>query len=156
MTIAKTFRGLNAFDIDRNLQNIMQRAQPAQFARWRDDLSEFGAWVGDELDSEATYTDRHGRPLLAAYDRNGDIVNEVRLNPAWTKASQEIYRRGIVGLNHLDQPASFLITFAMGYMTSQSDVSLHCPATMTGAVAHILRQFTSDRAIWRTVRPECF
>ncbi|MEE8247085.1 MAG: acyl-CoA dehydrogenase family protein, partial [Alphaproteobacteria bacterium] len=33
------------------------------------------------------------------------------------------------------------VTFAMGYLISQSDPSLHCPVTMTGAVAYVLDRF---------------
>jgi len=144
MQIPKMPHGSNFFDSDHNLQQLMQRLQPDQFKRWAGHLSDFGAWVGGALDDEAGYTDRHGRPRLETYGRDGEIINQVILNPAWNAASREIYRRGIVGLNYLAEPASFLTTFAMGYLTSQADVSLHCPATMTGAVAHVLNRFAPE------------
>jgi alkylation response protein AidB-like acyl-CoA dehydrogenase len=65
-------------------------------------------------------------------------VNAIRHDPGWEAVSREVYRRGIVGLNYATPPAPFLVTFAMGYLLSQADVSLHCPATMTGAVAYVL------------------
>ena len=29
----------------------------------------------------------------------------------------------------------------MGYLLSQADISVHCPVTMTGAVAYVLDKF---------------
>ena len=137
-------RGQNFFALDTNLHAVLRRADGAAFERWRETLSAFGAWVGDEVDAEATYTDRLGRPTLESYDRDGEPVNRVHHNPLWETVSREVYRRGAVGLNYGDQPAPFLITFAMGYLLSQADVSLHCPVTMTGAVAFVLDRFAPE------------
>ncbi|MGI9385948.1 MAG: acyl-CoA dehydrogenase family protein, partial [Methyloligellaceae bacterium] len=136
--------GLNFFAIDQTLKSILNRLQPGEAERRTKTLTDFGAWAGGPLDEEAIYTDRFGRPSLVSYNHKGDLINHVQHNPAWQKASEEIYRRGIVGLNYGDEPASFLITFVMGYLTSQSDVSLHCPATMTGAVAYVLNRFAPE------------
>jgi hypothetical protein len=51
---------------------------------------------------------------------------------------RQVYEHGIVGLNHGPSAEPFLLTFAMGYLLAQSDISLHCPATLTGAVAYVL------------------
>ena len=134
-------RGQNFFALDANLQDLLGRGLGAAYERWRETLVSFGAWVGDAVDAEAAYTDRHGRPVLEVYDGDGELVNRVRHNPAWDEVSREAYRRGVVGLNYLDDPAPFAVTFAMGYLLSQSDVSLHCPVTMTGAVAFVLDRY---------------
>ncbi|MEA2778475.1 MAG: acyl-CoA dehydrogenase [Rhodospirillaceae bacterium] len=129
------------FDSDLNLQRTLARLMERSAARWTAKLSAFGGWVGEEVDRSAAYTDRHGRPILATYDREGRVVNRIIKNPAWEAVSREVYRRGAVGLNYGDDPAPFLITFAMGYLLSQADVSLHCPVTMTGAVAYVLDRY---------------
>ena len=139
--IPERTHGLNFFDIDKDLQRHLDRLQRGEAQRWHSKLMEFGAWVGGPLDSEAIYTDRHGRPSLVSYDRKGDLINHVQHNPAWQKVTEDIYRHGIVGLNYGPEPASYLITFVMGYLTSQSDLSLHCPATMTGALGYVLSRF---------------
>jgi acyl-CoA dehydrogenase len=36
------------------------------------------------------------------------------------------------------EDAPHLLSFAMGYLLSQADISLHCPVTLTGAVAYVL------------------
>src|SRR5262249_46852695 len=128
----------NFYEADFNLQRLLERHLGASLAKWRPMLSSFGAWVACEVDRAAAYTDRHAPPILEAYERDGSLVNRIIQNPAWRSVSREAYRRGVVGLNHGDDPAPFLLTFAMGYLLSQADVSLHCPVTMTGAVAYVL------------------
>ena len=131
-------RGRNLFQTDINLQRVLARLLGPLLERWTDTLSAYGAWVGDAVDRAATYTDRHAPPTLKAYERDGRLVNWIVKNPAWQAVSQEVYRRGAVGPNYTDEPAPFVLTFAMGYLLSQADVSLHCPVTMTGAVAYVL------------------
>lgn len=133
--------GANCFLADRNLQALLQRADPALVARWRPLLSDFGAWVATEVDPASQYTHRHGPPVLESHDGDGRLVNRVRHNPAWERVSREVYRRGAVALNYGPEPAPFLVTFAMGYLLSQASVSLHCPVTMSAAVAHVLARF---------------
>jgi acyl-CoA dehydrogenase len=128
----------NFFETDLNLQRLLERHLGASFAEWRPRLSAFGAWVAREVDPAAAYTDRHAPPILEAYERDGRLVNRILQNPAWLAVSREAYRLGVVGFNHSEHPAPFLLTFAMGYLLSQADVSLHCPVAMTGAVAYVL------------------
>ena len=141
----KLYEPNNLFETDGNLQRSLARIVSGGLAPWRDRLSSFGAWVGGEVDAEAAYTDRFGRPVLEAYDGRGDLTNRIRFNPAWEAVSRALYERGFVGLNYTDPPAPYAITFAMGYLLSQADISLHCPATMTGAVAYVLDRFAPEK-----------
>jgi acyl-CoA dehydrogenase len=134
-------RGQNFYLADANLRAVLARLAPAALAKCDHVLADFGAWVGSAVDAEAEFTDREARPVLETYDRDGEVVNRIRYNPVWQETSAEAYRRGVVGLNYGDDPAPYVVTFAMGYLLSQSDVSLHCPVTMTGAVAYVLDQF---------------
>src|SRR4051812_23473757 len=45
-----------------------------------------------------------------------------------------------VALNHPPEDRPYLLTFAFGYLLAQADIALHCPATLTGAVAWTLRR----------------
>ena len=134
----------NVFDRDTNLQRTLARIAPEAAARWRAHLSDFGAWVAGEVDPAAEYTDRFARPALEPYDRDGGLVNRIRYNPSWRAVSREVYRRGIVGLTYGPDPAPFAIPFTMGCLLAQADISLHCPATMTGAVAYVLDRFAPE------------
>jgi acyl-CoA dehydrogenase len=129
------------FRNDPNLQRLLKRSLGADYSRWKSDLTEFGAWVGDVVDQAAAYTDRQAPPYLETYDAEGRTANRIVRNPAWAAASREAYERGVVGLNYIPDPAPFEVTFAMGYLLSQADVSLHCPVTMTGAVAYVLDRY---------------
>lgn len=132
------------FETDPQLQRILSRIAPDAALRWHDHLARFGDWVEAEVEPQAVYTDGHAPPFLVSFDRDGTPVNDVRTNPLWNAVSRGVYERGIVGLNYGPNPAPFAITFAMGYLLAQADISVHCPATMTGAVAYVLSRFAPD------------
>jgi len=100
-------------------------------------LAGFRDWVLTEVDAQANYTDRYAPPALETYDRNGEVVNRIVANPWYDGQHQELYRRGIIGLPYSGH-APHLLTFTMGYVLAQADISLHCPVTLTGAVAYVL------------------
>jgi len=100
-------------------------------------LADFRHWVYTEVDAQANYTDRYAPPELETYDRNGEVVNHIVLNRWYDEQHQELYRRGIIGLPYAEK-APHLLSFAMGYVLAQADISLHCPVTLTGAVAYVL------------------
>jgi alkylation response protein AidB-like acyl-CoA dehydrogenase len=137
----RTVLAANFFLADRNLRLLLERLDPAMAGRWQPALSDFGAWVACEVDAASSYTHRHGPPVLESHDRDGRLVNRIRHNPAWDRVSNDVYRRGAVALNYGPDPAPFVVTFAMGYLLSQASVSLHCPVTMSAAVAHVLARF---------------
>jgi alkylation response protein AidB-like acyl-CoA dehydrogenase len=106
-------------------------------AEYSRQLAEFYDWARTEVDAQANYTDRYAPPALETYDRTGEVINRVVLNRWYDEQHTEVYRRGVVGLPYIEK-APHLVTFAMGYLLSQSDISLHCPVTLTGAVAYVL------------------
>ena len=100
-------------------------------------LAAFRDWVCKEVDAQANYTDRYAPPALETYDRNGEVVNRIIVNRWYDDQHRDLYRRGIIGLPYAEN-APHLLTFAMGYILGQADISLHCPVTLTGAVAYVL------------------
>ena len=108
-----------------------------RLAEYRSLLAEFRDWVLTEVDAQANYTDRYAPPALETYDRNGELVNRIVTNRWYEEQHQEVYRRGIIGLPYVGN-APHLLTFAMGYLLAQADISLHCPVTLTGSVAYVL------------------
>lgn len=106
-------------------------------------LVDFAHWARTEVDEQANYTDRYAPPALETYNREGKVVNRIVLNRWYDEQHTEVYRRGIIGLPYLEK-APHLLTFAMGYLLSQSDISLHCPVTLTGAVAYVLAHHAPD------------
>ncbi len=118
-------------------------ARAPRMASCSSQLAEFHDWVNTEVDPQANYTDRYAPPALETYDRNGEVVNRVVLNRWYDEQHQELYRRGIIGLPYAEK-APHLLTFTMGYLLSQADISLHCPVTLTGAVAYVLGSHAPD------------
>lgn len=139
-----SLRGQDLFALDANLRAELDRRDPSLLGRWAETLGDFGRFVGDDVDRAAEYTDRHGHPTLQSHDRDGRLANHVVTNPAWQDVSRRVYEKGAVGLNYADDPAPYLVTFSMGYLLSQADTSLHCPVTMTGAVAYVLDRFAPE------------
>lgn len=112
-------------------------AREARIVPYHERLLDFRKWVMTDVDAQANYTDRYAPPALETYDRKGSVVNRVVLNPWYDAQHQETYRRGVVAFPY-SEGAPHLLSFIMGYLLSQADVSLHCPVTLTGAVAFLL------------------
>ncbi len=129
--------GTNLFDVDANLRALLARRSPDMLAKHGERLSDFGAWVGGALDEQATYTDRYAPPQLETHGTDSRPLGRVVLNPLYQQAHAEAYERGVIGLAFTGR-APHLLSFTMGYLLSQTDISIHCPVTMTGAVAYVL------------------
>ena len=112
-------------------------------ASYSSKLADFYEWVRTEVDAQANYTDRYAPPALQTYDRNGEVINRIVANPQYEEQHAELYRRGIIGLPY-SEDAPHLLTFTMGFILSQADISLHCPVTLTGAVAYVLGLHAPD------------
>lgn len=134
----------NFFAEDHNLQQALARTDPALLAAERTRLGEFGAWVAGPCDAQADYSSRLAPPVLEASDADGRLITRVRHNPLYEAASRAVYAQGIVGLNYGDNPRPYLLTFVMGYLLAQSDISIHCPVTLTGAVAYVLDRYAPE------------
>jgi alkylation response protein AidB-like acyl-CoA dehydrogenase len=79
--------------------------------------------------------------VLDFTDRDGGLQSSVVCNPRYEAMHRQAYAHGIVSLNRCQPAEPFLLTFAMGYLLAEADISLHCPATLTGAVAYVLDRF---------------
>jgi len=121
---------------DPYLEPWLTSRQP-RLADYSQQLADFRYWVYTEVDAQANYTDRYAPPALETYDREGEVVNHLVINRWYDEQHRELYRRGIIGLPYAEK-APHLLTFVMGYLLSQADISLHCPVTLTGAVAYVL------------------
>jgi alkylation response protein AidB-like acyl-CoA dehydrogenase len=121
---------------DAYLDPLLISRQP-RIRPYTDKLVEFRRWVLTAVDAQANYTDRYAPPALETYDRCGSVINHIVSNPLYDAQHQEIYRRGAIGLPY-SETAPHLLSFTMGFLLSQADISLHCPVTLTGAVAYVL------------------
>lgn len=121
---------------DRFLQPVLVSRDP-RINTYLERLASFRDWVLTEVDAQANYTDRYAPPALEAWGRDGNVINRIVANSLYDEQHQECYRRGIIAVPY-EESAPHLVSFAMGYLLSQADISLHCPVTLTGAVAYVL------------------
>ncbi|MGL4963048.1 MAG: acyl-CoA dehydrogenase family protein [Inquilinus sp.] len=150
LALPPVIRGLNLFTTDRDLQRRLARRSPDLLPRFGDRLAEFGAWVGEAVEAQADYTSRHAPPRLESHDGTGAPAGRVVLNAEYRACHADAYRRGVIGLAFGPERAPHLLSFVMGGMLSQADISVHCPVTMTGAVAWALDRLAPDpvRSQW--------
>lgn len=142
LSYPKETRGHNFYDMDVNARRLLARLAPDMLARNEARLKDFGDFVGGTLDEQASYSDRHAPPKLETHTKTGEKRSRVIFNRDYEACHQEAYRKGTIGLAFADKdPEPHLLGFTMGYMLSQADISVHCPVTMTGAVAYVLDNF---------------
>ncbi|MDD3445434.1 MAG: acyl-CoA dehydrogenase family protein, partial [Zavarzinia sp.] len=141
LTLPERIGGSDFYALDPSLRRLLARIIPDSVARQSARLHEFGAFCGGAVEEAADYTDRFAPPRLETWDRDGQLVNRIHHNPLWDRVSAEAYARGAIGLAFGAEAEPFTLTFAMGYLLGMADISLHCPVTMTGAVAYVLDRF---------------
>ncbi|MEK0082355.1 acyl-CoA dehydrogenase family protein [Benzoatithermus flavus] len=131
--------GGNLYRSDPDLVRRLERGSaPTLDGRDRERLERFGAFVAETVEPAAAYTDRYAPPRLEPWDGEGRPIDRIVRNPLHAAAHAEVYRHGFVALNHVPERRPYRLTFAFGYLLAQADISLHCPATLTGAVAWVL------------------
>ena len=141
------------FDSDANLRRLLENTAPDLLRRREDDLYEFGRWAAGEVDEQAAYTDRYAPPELQTYGRDGSVINRIVHNPAYEAAHRGAYERGMIGACYGERAEPHCLSFVMGYLLTQADISISCPVTLTGAVAHVLHT-SAPEAIRERYLPE--
>lgn len=161
--------GMNFYTLDENLRRFLGR--PAlhgghglihSFNRVSildQVLEAYGAWAGGDLEQQARYSDRHAPPRLVTPLQVPGVPGErdtaIVFNPLYLHAQDEAYRRGVISAAYRSQqwPATHMTSFVMGYLTSKSDISTHCPITLTGAVAYVLSRHADEGVRQTYLRP---
>lgn len=139
-------RGHNFYSIDRALRRLLaRRLGAADLERATPLLERMGDLAGNAIDRQAEYTDRHARPMLDTYDRQGQVVNHVTYNPLYEESVRQVYGLGIVGVSYGPSPLPYTVHHALLYLLSQSDPGLACPVTLTASCAFVLNRHGSQR-----------
>ena len=143
-------RGQNFYLIDQDLRRRLQRLLSAEdYRRAEPLLMRMGELAGGPIDRQAEYTDRMARPVLETYDRQGNVVNEVRYNPLYEESVRQVYGLGTVGCSYGPQALPYAVHFALLYLLSESDPGLACPVTLTASTAYVLARHGSPGQIER-------
>lgn len=149
--LAPDCHGLNFFDIDRSLQDLL----PLYLA---DDLRDhltphyrrLGEVAGGRLDELARVADRHG-PVLQPRDRFGRDEEWVDYHPAFRAMEQIGY--GDFGIHAMSRRAGVLdwpepvpapAKYIFQYLFTQAEFGLMCPISLTDTSAMLIQRYGDD------------
>lgn len=134
---------INFFTSDQTLIDFLQEVYPDLYLSKKSFFEDFGKWIATEVEQQADYTDRYANPQLETYNSKGERDYKLIFNHQYESVHQEVYDRGVIAEPFKSNiPHAF--SFINGYLLSQSDISIHCPVTMTGAVAYVLDRFAPE------------
>ena len=148
---------LNYWTLDPTLRFEARRVYPDDEFEWASGLLEkFGDSVAGPIAENAEEIDRQGMGL-DTYDRDGEVVNEVRYPAELTETERLTYER--FGLTHdpfhappgRSEPVSLTHPLTMQALLSYNDAGFVCPASMTVGAALVLEKF-DDGANAETLR----
>ncbi len=142
--------GLNFFDADPNLGFLLRLwADPDDATRAGPHLRELGGLAAGELDRLAALANQHP-PVLKAFDREGNRVDEVIYHPAYRELERVAFERfGLAAMSHRagvlgwPRPVPHVIKYALKYLFVQAEFGLVCPVSLTDSTARIIRLFGS-------------
>ena len=156
--LAPDCHGMNFFDIDRSLQDLL----PLYLA---DDLREhmlphfrrLGEIAGGRLDELARLADRHG-PVLHSRDAFGRDEDWIEFHPAYREMERIGFgdfgihamsrRPGVLGWNGTPITAKYILQ----YLFVQSEFALMCPISATDTSAFLIGKY-GDEAVRRRFLP---
>lgn len=132
---------INFFTSDQTLIDFLEEVYSDLYSSKRSFFEDFGKWIATEVEQQADYTDRYANPQLETYNSKGERDYKLIFNQQYESAHQEVYDRGVIAEPYKSGvPHAF--SFINGYLLSQADISIHCPVTMTGAVAYVLDKYS--------------
>jgi len=140
----------NFFDADPNLAFLLRLwADPEDAARAEPHLRELGGLAAGELDRLATAANQHP-PVLRAFDREGNRIDEVVYHPAYRQLERFAFERfGLAAMSHRPgvlgwpSPVPHVVKYAFKYLFVQAEFGLICPVSLTDSTARIIRLFGS-------------
>ncbi len=146
----ETAIGFNWYEIDPNLQQLMQRLlDPADLQWCEPELRAVGALCGGPVAARAEVTDKHS-PELVKFDRWGEPLDEVVHHPGAIDTKRDVWNAGISG-PHLRQQATKngrayppVLTTTCNYLLSQAETGMLCAVGMTGGVILLVERFATQ------------
>ena len=150
-SVAPDCAGLNFFDIDRGLRDLMPLYLPQEdLATLAPHFQRLGALAGGRLDELARIADKHP-PVLHARDRFGRDEDWIDYHPAYREMEAIAFgdfqfhamshRAGVLGM---DRPLPAVAKYVFQYLFVQAEFGLMCPISVTDTSIHLIRTFGSD------------
>jgi putative acyl-CoA dehydrogenase len=128
---------VNLFDVDLALQEALER----EGGGWGVDRArEAGAVAGSIEAREHSRRAERNEPRLLAYDRYGNRIDQVELDPSWHWLLRGAIEREIHGLPWREgRPGSHVVRAAMFTLWGNANDGVMCPVSMTYAAVPALR-----------------
>ena len=149
--LAPTCRGMNFYDIDRSLRDLLPLYMAAPLVdHLAPHLAELGALAGTELHDLSETAERHPA-VLHARDRYGRDEEWIEHHPAYRAMEQIAFGRfGIHALSHRGgllgwpEPMPPLAKYVFHYLFAQAEFGLLCPVNLTDSSSELVRRFGSE------------
>jgi putative acyl-CoA dehydrogenase len=127
----------NVYDADLPLQEAIARHGGA----WGEDrLRDAGAFCGSEEAFAHNQRAERNEPILRAYDRYGNRVDEVELDPSWHALMRANVERGVHALPWREsREGAHVVRGALMALFTHVNGGVQCPISMTHAVIPTLR-----------------
>lgn len=139
--------GLNWYDIDPNLQQIIHRnLDPADLEWCEPELRKIGALTGGPIAARAEITDKNP-PQLVKFDRSGEQIDEVIHHPGAIATKRDVWSSGISGPRLRNEFARRgrqyppVIPTALNFMLSQAETGMLCATGMTSGVVELVSRY---------------
>ncbi|QDG74891.1 acyl-CoA dehydrogenase family protein [Labrenzia sp. PHM005] len=154
--VAPDCHGANFFDTDTSLKGLLALYLPDDLRvhLWPH-LQEFGALVGDEIDTLSRIADRHV-PVLHHRDPRGRFEDWIEFHPAYKRMEQITFgdfamagMTGKPGVFGWPEPMPHTVKFLFQYLLGQSEFGQLCPISMTETTAAMIRKFGDEALIKR-------
>jgi putative acyl-CoA dehydrogenase len=141
---APPLQPVNLFEVDLALQEALER----EGGGWGVDRArEAGAVAGSSEAREHSRRAERNEPRLLPYDRHGNRIDEVELDPSWHWLLRGAVEREIHGLPWRDQQAgSHVVRAAMFTLWGNANDGVMCPVSMTYAAVPALRDGAPELA----------
>jgi alkylation response protein AidB-like acyl-CoA dehydrogenase len=141
--------GLNWYDVDPDLQQIVQRLlEPADREWCEPELRKIGALCGGPVAARAEVTDKNP-PQLAKFDRWGELIDAVVHHPGALETKRDVWEAGISGPRLRVEAARHgrrylvLMGSIANYLLSQAETGMLCAVGMTNGVTGLVERFGS-------------
>ncbi len=134
---ARPLLPLNLFDADRPLREALAR----DGGSWGEDRArDAGAFAGSEEVREHGRRAERNEPRLVPFDRYGNRVDEVELDPSWHYLLAANIEREVASLPWRDEQAgAHVVRAALFMLMTNANAGVMCPVSMTYAAVPALR-----------------
>jgi alkylation response protein AidB-like acyl-CoA dehydrogenase len=136
--------GLNWYDVDPNLRQIVERIVPADEREFVErHLRNMGGVIGERVAARAEVTDKNP-PRLEKFDRWGNEVNEIVHHPGALETKRDLWENGFIGLRWSKEmrertpQAAMVVHTGFSYFLNQAETGMACAIGMTSSAAGVI------------------